>query len=257
MNEKAVLIGILTLATFLSGCGASHSHEQVAVESGESHHEHGGSHDGPHSSHGVEFKEGEGLSIPATTRELLGLKIFDVEEGKAIRRIELSLRVFKVDHDTLLASGPADTNLAAFLQPGRNVSLVLKSESSRHGEIVSIEPNTAKFTGMAEVVVRVPRVEGLEIGSFLDGFVTITTSEDVVLIPKGSLLKTAEGYFAYVVNGNSLFRTKISVGGQEGEKVEVMDGLYTGDRVVLQPIMSLWLAELQAIRGGQACADGH
>jgi hypothetical protein len=70
-------------------------------------------------------------------------------------------------------------------------------------------------------------------------------------------LKTAEGYFAYVVNGDSLFRTKIGVGGQEGETVEVTDGLYTGDRVVLQPIMSLWLAELQAIRGGKACADGH
>jgi hypothetical protein len=26
---------------------------------------------------------------------------------------------------------------------------------------------------------------------------------------------------------------------------------------VVQPVMTLWLAELQSLRGGKACADGH
>jgi hypothetical protein len=35
--------------------------------------------------------------------------------------------------------------------------------------------------------------------------------------------------------------------------VEIKDGLYAGDQVVLQPVMSLWLTELAAVKGGQAC----
>jgi hypothetical protein len=31
------------------------------------------------------------------------------------------------------------------------------------------------------------------------------------------------------------------------------DGLYVGDQVVLQPVMSLWMTELAAVKGGQAC----
>lgn len=259
MKKKACFIAIISIATFLSGCGVNQNKSQVKADhqdETEADHSHSHSAD-DHIAHGVEFKEGQGLTVPTITREMLGLKIVDVEEGKSTRRIELPLRVFKTDGSSVLASGSVDTNLAVFLHPGSNVRLVEESNASARGEIVRVERDTAKLTGMAEVVVRLPASKGLQPGAFVDGVVTVATVENVVLIPKDALLKTAEGYFAYVVNGDSLFRTKIGVGGQEGETVEVTDGLYTGDRVVLQPIMSLWLAELQAIRGGKACADGH
>ena len=124
------------------------------------------------------------------------------------------------------------------------------------GQVVAVEPASAKLTGLAEVIVKLPAPD-LQIGTFVDGTVTTTTPENVVVIPNDALLTTAEGHFAYVVNGDSLFRTEIEIGGKEGEVVEVTEGLYFGDRVVLQPIMPLWMAELQAIRGGKACADGH
>jgi hypothetical protein len=261
MKKRAFLVGIVSLATLLSGCGVNQNKAHVEAghqaEAETAAHGHDHQDEDTHSTHGVEFKEGLGLTIPTITRETLGLKIVDVEEGKSKRRIELSLRVFKAEGNILLASGPVDTNLAVFLQPGRAVSLEGTPGAPDGGEIFRVNADAAKLTGMAEVVVRVPASDTLQIGAFLDGVVTVITPEDVVLIPKDALLKTAEGYFAYVVNGDSLFRTKIGVGGQEGDTVEVTDGLYTGDRVVLQPIMSLWLAELQAIRGGKACADGH
>ena len=37
------------------------------------------------------------------------------------------------------------------------------------------------------------------------------------------------------------------------EFVEITDGLYAGDQVVAQPVMSLWLTELASVKGGQAC----
>jgi hypothetical protein len=264
MKQKAILFSVVSLTAFLLGCG-SNSHDDPA-------HDHAtpantnaagvntNAHNGGHTSHGVEFKEGQGLTIPPITRETLGLQIVDVSEGKATRRIDLPLRVFKSEKSTnaqtvLLASAPVDTNLVAFLNPGTEVTLT--SDASPLGKVLRIEAESARLTGLAEVVVQLPASRNTQVGTFLDGKVTVTTRDDVVLMPRQALLKTAEGYFAYVVNGNHLFRTKISVGGQEGDAVEVTDGLYPGDRVVLQPIMSLWLAELQAIRGGKACADGH
>jgi multidrug efflux pump subunit AcrA (membrane-fusion protein) len=70
-------------------------------------------------------------------------------------------------------------------------------------------------------------------------------------------LKTAEGHFVYVVNGERYVRTPVKVGMQGVENVEIADGLYTGDEVVTVGVTPLWLAELQVLRGGKACTCGH
>jgi multidrug efflux pump subunit AcrA (membrane-fusion protein) len=83
------------------------------------------------------------------------------------------------------------------------------------------------------------------------------SEKTVVSIPRSALLQTAEGNFVYTVSGNRFVRTTIKIGARNDKFVEVVDGLYAGDQVVVKPVMTLWLAELQAIRGGKACADGH
>jgi multidrug efflux pump subunit AcrA (membrane-fusion protein) len=60
-----------------------------------------------------------------------------------------------------------------------------------------------------------------------------------------------------VVNGFYYVRTPVKVGASGGEHVEITDGLYAGDEIVVSPVMSLWLAELQVLRGGKACTCGH
>jgi hypothetical protein len=49
----------------------------------------------------------------------------------------------------------------------------------------------------------------------------------------------------------------VKLGAINHEWAEVTDGLYAGDQIVVSPVMTLWLAELQSLRGGKACADGH
>jgi multidrug efflux pump subunit AcrA (membrane-fusion protein) len=75
----------------------------------------------------------------------------------------------------------------------------------------------------------------------------------VVTIPRAALLGCSEGHFVYTVSGEHLVRTGVKVGASNAEFVEIADGLYAGDRVVLQPVMSLWMTELAAVKGGQAC----
>lgn len=72
-----------------------------------------------------------------------------------------------------------------------------------------------------------------------------------------ALLKTAEGSFVYTVNGSFYVRSPVKTGAANNKFVEITDGLYSGDEIVTTPVISLWMAELQVLRGGKACTCGH
>ena len=76
-------------------------------------------------------------------------------------------------------------------------------------------------------------------------------------MPRSSIFRTTEGDFVYTVNGEHFVRAPVKLGRVNHDFAEVTDGLYAGDQIVVQPVMTLWMAELQSIRGGKACADGH
>ena len=58
-------------------------------------------------------------------------------------------------------------------------------------------------------------------------------------------------------NGKFFVRTPVTAGAMNDDHVEITEGLYAGDEVVTTPVMSLWMAELQVLRGGKACTCGH
>jgi multidrug efflux pump subunit AcrA (membrane-fusion protein) len=70
-------------------------------------------------------------------------------------------------------------------------------------------------------------------------------------------MKTAEGEFVYAVNGKYFARTPVKTGVQNDDLVEIKDGLYAGDQIVISQVTSLWMTELQTLRAGQSCCAGH
>ena len=109
-----------------------------------------------------------------------------------------------------------------------------------------------KATGMVELLVEIQSIAPA-IGSFLQASVTLNSGESTVTIPRAALLQCSDGHAVYTVNGEHLVRTPVKVGVSNADLVEIQDGLYAGDQVVLQPVMSLWMTELAAVKGGQAC----
>jgi hypothetical protein len=79
----------------------------------------------------------------------------------------------------------------------------------------------------------------------------------VAAVPAQAVLRTIKGPFVFVVNGEWLLRTPVVVGANRGDLVEIADGLYEGDHVVVNGVDTLWLAEIAAVNGGVGCADGH
>lgn len=81
--------------------------------------------------------------------------------------------------------------------------------------------------------------------------------EATAAIPRAALLRTIRGDFVYVSNGDWFLRTPVTVGRSNATHIEITDGLYEGDTIVVQGVRGLSLAEIQALNGGVGCADGH
>ena len=98
---------------------------------------------------------------------------------------------------------------------------------------------------------------GLQLSPSAARFAGIATAEFTGRLPADALLRTIKGDFVYVVNGEWLLRTPVTVQGDTATGFTVTAGLYEGDRIATHGVRALWLAELQAINGGVGCADGH
>ncbi len=83
------------------------------------------------------------------------------------------------------------------------------------------------------------------------------TKADRVVLPRQALLRTSEGMFVFVANGQRWLRTPVKVGAESADSAEIADGVLEGDLVVVAGVWDLWMAELQAVKGGVGCADGN
>lgn len=236
---KLTLPVLLVAALLASGCreGARHSAE---------------SDDATHIA--PEFSAKNGLTLPEATRRALGLKIVDVTEQKVAATIEVQLRVYESTGDGARATGLLSPDEASQLTVGQPLKVSVPNGRVFSGEVLAVNEQLQKATGHVEVLVSIHDADGaLDMGTFAQGVFTLDASAEVVTIPRTALLKCSEGEFVYTVSGEHLVRTAVKVGAMNSERVEITDGLYSGDQVAAQPVMSLWLTELAAIKGGQAC----
>ena len=83
----------------------------------------------------------------------------------------------------------------------------------------------------------------------------ITVAEFSGRIPATAVLRTVEGTFVYVENGEWFLRTPVTLERSGAtDSFALKEGLYEGDRIVTGGVRALWLAELHSLRAGQACA---
>lgn len=203
---------------------------------------------------GPQFSAKKGLLLPDDTRQSLGLKIVEVTEQKVPATIEVQLRVYQADDHASLASGGVTPEQAKLLKPGQSLQIHATDGKSFSGKVTGLRDQLLKVTGMIEVLAEIPGASaGPTVGTFLQTAIALDSSESVTSIPRAALLQCSDGYSVYTVSGEHFVRTPVKIGAASADFVEIKDGLYAGDQVVLQPVMSLWMTELAAVKGGQAC----
>jgi hypothetical protein len=236
-SSLLILSGALGIATLNTSClkaGAAASEHASAPENG------------------AQFKKGEGLSLTDEMKKAIGLQIADVGEEKVSSAITVKLSALK-PHE---ASGWLPPQQAAQVKPGAEVELRPEGNGpALKGTVQRVEQ--MPFGTLGDYEITIATAQPLKIGARLKATFQAPAGEAVAAIPRSALLKTAEGTFVYAVNGSFYVRTPVKTGAMNDALVEVTDGLYSGDQIVTTPVMSLWMAELQVLRGGKACTCGH
>ena len=200
------------------------------------------------------FSEKSGLFLPEATKQSLDLKLAEVAEQTVESFLPLTLRVYEMHARKLLATGVLTPEQSNQLKPGQNVEAKLANGAALTGTVRAIRTEMRHATGSDELLAEFSgATTNLAIGDFLPATARTVSDAKVVVIPRQALLRNSEGQFAYTVSGEHFVRTAITTGASNDAFIEVTDGLYAGDQVVLQPVLSLWLTELAAVKGGQAC----
>ena len=196
---------------------------------------------------GAQYKEGKGVTLTPLMAQSIQLKTAEVQEEVIAHSHSATLQATQIGNE---ASGWLTEEQASQVQTGMIVEL-----GSTKGRVLRMEKSPFVALGDYEVIVTAD--ETLQPGAALAATFRFPAGDAVTSIPKSALLTTAEGTFVYAENDEYFLRTPVQVGAVNENHVEIVDGLYTGDVVVTTPVMSLWLAELQILRGGKACTCGH
>ena len=112
-----------------------------------------------------------------------------------------------------------------------------KAAEFKKGQGLLLTPEAAEFIGLRKAEAQ--------------------AQADRVMVPAQALLRTSEGAFVFVENGQRWLRTAVKFGAESAGSVQVADGLLEGDVIAVAGVRDLWLAELHAVKGGVGCADGH
>ncbi len=196
----------------------------------------------------------KGLLLPEDTRLSLGVRFAEVTEQRVSATLNLPLHVYELRDDGGKASGTVTPEESEKLRAGQPVELQTAEGHSFTGKVTRLNDELRKAMGTLEILVEFrPVPDGVQAGAFLQARVTRDDATNVVSIPRAALLQCGDGYSVFTVSGEHLVRTPVKVGAANADLVEITDGLYSGDQVVLQPVMSLWMIELAAVKGGQAC----
>lgn len=214
-----------------------------------------------HDDHGINFKAKEGLAVPEEIARNIGLQLADLTERKVNGQLTFAAQVYgeagpQARH-VALASAWVDRTAAQFVPVGLDIVAQTADTNSLTGVVARVlrAPDT---NAAVEVLLELRAEQGeLRPGDFVRVTVSLPGTEALPVVPAAALLRTAEGSFVYVVNGRRFKRVSVKLGGEQEGIVAVRDGLLAGDKIAVSGVPLLWLAELQGLRGGKSCADGH
>ena len=214
---------------------------------------------------GAQYKKDKGLALTEAMKKAIALKVAEVEETKVAPSFTVALHVMAdgggiqrvaFSPTANAASGWLTAEQAALVKTGMEVELRAEAPGAPRETGVVKRVEKAPYQMLGDFEVTVESTTPLETGARVLATFHGPAGEAVTAIPRSALLKTAEGSFVYALNGEFYVRTPVKVGAVSDDHAEITDGLYTGDQIVVSPVMSLWLAELQVLRGGKACSCG-
>jgi membrane fusion protein, multidrug efflux system len=127
-------------------------------------------------------------------------------------------------------------NLLGRLKPGQTVNAVSAAYRGRtfKGTVATIDTRVEQTTRTARLTAEFENQdEALKPGMFLSVALEVSTKDDAVVVPEEAVVSEGLRHVVYPVKDNKVERRVITIGQRQGGKVEVVDGLKTGETIVV------------------------
>ncbi|MCU0304525.1 MAG: efflux RND transporter periplasmic adaptor subunit [Thermoanaerobaculales bacterium] len=140
------------------------------------------------------------------------------------------------DYDPLIARIYLPESDVVELAEGREVRITPAAEPGLAfaGRIRQIAPVVDTATGTVKVTVEaVSPPEGVRPGAFVSVGIVRERHEGAVLLPRESVIRELRTAHVFVADDGAAVKRAVTLGLEEGELVEVLDGVSAGDAVVI------------------------
>lgn len=140
---------------------------------------------------------------------------------------------------------------------GQEVNFRLSNESdiSGRGRVSRISPRLDPTTGLGEVVISMTESSpSIAQGVLVESTINVETHESTIVVPRSTLVENVQtfiepesnsiqlrrSYSVFVVEGDSLaLQRELQLGIEQGDQIEILDGIEAGDDVVITGQQSL------------------
>jgi membrane fusion protein, multidrug efflux system len=122
------------------------------------------------------------------------------------------------------------------LRPGQEVRLALRSQEETRfvGRVRQVSPVVDTASGTVKVTVdAVNPPEQVRPGAFVTVELLRETRAQALLVPRAAVVRELQESFVYVAEGNTARKRAVTLGLQEGDRLEVVGGLKAGEQVVV------------------------
>jgi len=128
------------------------------------------------------------------------------------------------------------------LSVGQTIDIVFSNspDERRKGIISFISPTINAVTRTFEIEVVMPNPQGKlkpEMAAYIE--ITKTAVEDAVVLTQDLIVDNVEEQFVYVLEGDVAKKKIIHLGGRNGNKVIITDGLNIGEKLIYEGFQSL------------------
>lgn len=127
--------------------------------------------------------------------------------------------------------------------------------SAMNGRVESYARSLADGSAFAPVIMSMDNVGALLPGSYADVYLLMNDGKPCISLPTGAITEEQGLYFVYVAEPDEpgvFVKREVSVGRDNGERIEITAGLKAGEKVVTQGAMQVRLASMSG-----SVPEGH
>lgn len=136
-----------------------------------------------------------------------------------------------------------DPALAPRIRAGQPIAVTpIGGGAPVQGVVAGVDPQVDATTRLASIYVRIPAASGIGAGAPLRATISVSASANGITVPYAALLDDGGQSFVFVVRGGVAKQIHVSPGNSAGDRIQILRGLQSGDRVVTE--------------GGTALEDG-